>query len=235
VSTLRRPRAAAFFDIDETVVAFKSMFRFLAYYLADRGEPPGTYERVAGALRSAAARLPRHEVNRRYHRVFAGERPAALAAVGRAWFEAELRAGEVFIPAVLAELRAHKAAGTRVVLVSGQFCPCLDPSAAAAGADRAVGTEPVIVDGRLTGEVRRPNIGAAKAEAVRAEAAGSALRLADCHAYGDHPSDVPMLQEVGHPVVVGDDPALTRHATAHGWRVIPIRGDRSGPALPGDL
>ncbi|HEX6472300.1 MAG TPA: HAD-IB family hydrolase [Streptosporangiaceae bacterium] len=234
MSTLSRPRAA-FFDIDETVVAFKSMFRFLAFYLADRGEPPGTYERLAGTLKAAAARLPRHEVNRRYHRLFAGEAAARLAAAGRAWFDAELAAGEVFIPAVLAELRGHKAAGTRVVLVSGQFFACLDPIAAAVGADRSIGTEPLMAGGRLTGEVRRPNIGAAKADAVRSEAASRGLRLADCHAYGDHSSDLPMLQEVGHPVVVGDDPALTAHATARGWRVIPFRTRGTGPALPGDL
>jgi phosphoserine phosphatase len=90
-------------------------------------------------------------------------------------------------------------------------------------ADRVVGTEPLAVGGRLTGEVVRPVIGAAKADAVRDEAALGHFHLPDCHAYGDDTSDLPMLQTVGNPVVVGHDPVLATHAAAHGWRVIPAQ------------
>jgi HAD superfamily hydrolase (TIGR01490 family) len=213
-------RRAAFFDVDETILAFKSMFRFLAYYLADRGEPPGTWQRLAGELRAAATVLPRHEVNRRYYRVLAGESVQRVAAAGRAWFAQESGRREVFNRTVLAELESHRAAGSRIVLVSGSFFACLDPIAAAVRADHAVGTEPMVVGGRFTGEVVRPIIGVNKAYAVHDEAERGRLRLPDSHAYGDHASDLPMLQAVGNPVVVGRDPALTRHAAAPGWRVI---------------
>jgi len=76
--------------------------------------------------------------------------------------------------------------------------------------------------------VARPIIGVNKAYALHDEAARRRLRLPDSHAYGDHASDLPMLQTVGNPVVVGDDPALTTHATAHGWRVIDTPGSGTG-------
>jgi HAD superfamily hydrolase (TIGR01490 family) len=216
-------RRAAFFDVDETVLAFKSMARFMAYYLDGRGEPPSTWERLASELRTAATVLPRHEVNRRFYRLLAGESAARLAAAGRAWFAMECARHEVFIKAVLAELQSHRTAGSRIVLVSGSFFACLDPVAVAVEADRVVGTEPLVVGGRLTGEVVRPVIGAAKADAVHEEAALGHLHLPGCHAYGDDASDLPMLQTVGNPVVVGRDPVLETHAAAHGWRVIPTQ------------
>jgi phosphoserine phosphatase len=37
---------------------------------------------------------------------------------------------------------------------------------------------------------------------------------ARCWAYGDHPSDLPMLDLVGNPVAVGDDPAVAAHLAA---------------------
>ena len=214
-------RTAAFFDVDQTLIGFQSMFGFLAFYLAHRGEPASTFERLAGELTTAAAELPRQEANRRYHRVFAGESAERLAAAGRAWWEHEQARREVFVPAVLSELAGHRSAGRRIVLVSGQFFACLDPIAASVGAHGVAGTVPVTAGGRLTGEVVRPLIGPAKADAVRDEAERHRLDLPGSHAYGDHASDLPMLQQVGSPVVVGTDQALTGHAAAHGWRVLP--------------
>jgi phosphoserine phosphatase len=101
-------RRAAFFDVDETVLAFKSMFQFMAYYLDDRGEPPSTWQRLARELRAAATVLPRHEVNRRYYRLLAGESVPRLAVAGRAWFARECARHEVFINAVLAELHGWR-------------------------------------------------------------------------------------------------------------------------------
>lgn len=70
--------------------------------------------------------------------------------------------------------------------------------------------EPAIESGVLTGElVGPPMIGEGKRRAVRALLARRpAIDPGDCHAYGDHVSDLPMLQEVGHPTVVGGSPEL---------------------------
>lgn len=216
------PNSVVFSDVDETVIRIKSMFRFLEFYLARRGEPAGTYDRLLGEIRRGAdSGVPRHEINRRYYRFYAGEEADRLAAVGKDWFAHESEQG-LFVPETRRALDAHVAAGEPVVLVSGSFFACLDPIAEEVGADWAIGTRPVIRRGRLTGEVLVPMIGTVKGRAVRVSAAVRGVDLAECTGYGDHISDLDLLEAVGHPVVVGADPALNAHAEQAGWRRLPL-------------
>ncbi|GLX22950.1 MULTISPECIES: HAD family hydrolase [Streptomyces] len=211
---------AAFSDVDETLIRVKSMFRFLAFHLRRRGEPPATYDRLANGLRAAARRgEPREQINRRYYRLLAGEPVGLLERSGRSWFAHEqAQPGGPYVPEVARELRAHRAAGRPVVLLSGSFFACLQPVAEDIGAGHALGSRPVVRRGLLTGEVLVPMIGAAKGRAVELSAALRGFDLADCSGYGDHSSDLPLLGAVGRPVAVGDDPELAAHARRHGWR-----------------
>ncbi|MER5861929.1 HAD-IB family hydrolase [Kitasatospora sp. NPDC002040] len=215
--------AVAFSDVDETLINAKSMFRFLEFRLRERGEPEGTYERLAGELREAARTgVPRADINRRYYRLFKGEEAAALAASGRRWLiheqeQHELRGSSLFLPQVEQALAGHRAAGEPVVLVSGSFFACLDPVAERVGAQRAIGTRPLIRQGRLTGEVLFPLIGPAKGRIAHVTAALLGVDLADCTAYGDHISDLDLLEAVGRPVAVGEDAELGAHAEAAHW------------------
>lgn len=221
--------AAAFFDVDDTLITVPSIFRFLAFHLAALGRPPEQYREARERLRTmAAAGTPRARTLAAYFRLFADQPAADVADSGRRWFTAELAAGGLFHPPVLERFQRHAAAGDRTVLVSGSFPPCLDPLARHIGADAVICSLPQVVAGRYTGAVERPMVGAAKAEAVRAEAAAHGIALADCAAYGDHVSDLPVLELVGNPVVVGDDPALVAYAAGRGHR--PLAPARRQPA-----
>ncbi|MCU7821871.1 HAD family hydrolase [Kitasatospora sp. DSM 101779] len=220
--------AAAFFDVDETLVRVKSMFHFLEFYLRRRGEPEGTFARLTADLRAAAAAgTPRQAVNRAYYRLYAGESAERLAAAGEAWFERSVE-DDLFVPETVAAAERHRAAGDALVLVSGSFFACLDPIAAQLRADWTVGTRPVVRGGRLTGEVVVPVIGEVKGRVASAVAGVRGLDLARCAAYGDHSSDIPLLATVGRPVAVGDDPVLTAHAELAGWqRLLPAEPVRA--------
>ncbi|MGW3819802.1 HAD family hydrolase [Streptomyces sp. NPDC005046] len=236
---------AAFFDVDETLIAVKSMFRFLEYHLAAIGSPPSAYSAVIDELRGlVAAGVSREEVMRAYYRVYAGQRAADLSDQGRSWFRRERRAGDLFLPRSLRAFREHRRLGDLTVLVSGSFAPCLDPLADWLGATTVLATRLATVDGVHTGGLVRLMLGQDKADATRAVLQGHGIDPAACSAYGDHASDLPMLLAVGRPVVVGDDPELVRHAAAHGWRRLPGRdgspaaeaaaedGDGISPAHP---
>lgn len=212
-------RRAAFFDVDETVITVKSMFDFLRHWLDRTGAGEGAYEQAAGALHAiAAAGGHRSEVNRAYYRGFAGIAAADLLAEGRDWYGAYRTRPDAYVSATLDAIERHRRAGDLVVFVSGSFSACLDPLAADLGADLVLGTEPIVgADGRLTGDVVRPMIGEVKALAVRETLTARDLSPEDCHCYGDHASDLDMLQQVGHPTVIGADPVLTAHAERHGW------------------
>jgi HAD superfamily hydrolase (TIGR01490 family) len=213
---------AAFFDVDETLISAKSMFEFLRFWLARNGHDDTRYARCAAALRDMSALgLPREEVNRAYYQYYAGAYAADVRAAGRDWYAAYRKRPDAFVTAGISALAGHRAAGDAVVLVSGSFHFCLDPLAEDLAVDRVLCGELVVDErGFLTGEVVRPMIGRAKAEAVVRTIEELGLAAEDCCGYGDHASDLDMLRAVGRPTVVGDDPVLGQLARAHGWPVM---------------
>ncbi|WP_037603372.1 HAD family hydrolase [Streptacidiphilus rugosus] len=215
-------RRAAFFDLDETLVAHTTLLSFLRHHLAATGRPAGEYERVVADIRQVGVRGGgREEANRAFYARFAGESVADLAACGEEWFRRQLAAGGFFHEPGVSALDRHRAEGHRTVVVSGSFFACLDPVVRHLGADAAFGTEPVVEDGRMTGAIVEPMIGAAKGRLVASWAAKHGVDAADCFAYGDHASDLELLRAVGHPVAVGEDPVLRAHVARNGGRTLP--------------
>ncbi|MEU6774117.1 HAD family hydrolase [Streptomyces sp. NPDC046759] len=207
-----RPAYLVFCDVDETLIDCKSMFEFLRFQLVRRYGDAGEerYRSIHGDIRQrAASGMPREVVNRLYYRSYAGESAAEMTALGREWFSLAVADPGFFVASTVAELDRHRAAGAEVVLVSGSFPPCLEPIAAHIGARHVLCTTPDVADGRYTGEVPESVIGEGKRAAVlRLLAEHPGVNPLDCYAYGDHPSDFPMLDCVGHPRAVGDDPAV---------------------------
>jgi len=59
--------------------------------------------------------------------------------------------------------------------------------------------------------------GPGKADAIRAMAEVENIDLEASYAYSDSITDLPMLEAVGHPVVVNPDAALAVIAAERGW------------------
>jgi HAD superfamily hydrolase (TIGR01490 family) len=216
------PPAAAFFDVDETLISVKSMLRFLEFYWRARGRPATDYPDAMNRLHALTEQgRPRSEANRAFYRLFAGEDQTTVAQCGHEWFQAASTHADFWNRAAVSALRRHAAAGHLTVLVSGSFRPCLDPIAAALDVDLVLCTELQILHGHYTGALVTPLIGDAKAAGARRVMRDRRLDPARCHAYGDHSSDLPLLREVGHPVAVGDDPLLLEHAESAGWGRLP--------------
>ncbi|MGX1881265.1 HAD family hydrolase [Streptomyces sp. NPDC055287] len=205
------PPYLVFADVDETLINCKSMFEFLRFQLVAEHGPYGAteYARIRAELQQKADEgVPREEINRQYYSLFAGDSVAETHDLGARWY-AERNAAGLFIESTREALRAHRAAGAEIVLVSGSFAAVLTPVTEEVGAHHLLCTRPLVSGGRYTGEVEKPMIGAAKADAVRELLeARPWIDPADCYGYGDHASDLPMLDCVGHPVAVGNDPAM---------------------------
>lgn len=223
----RAPRRLAFSDVDETLLSGKSLFDFLDFYFAGRHGADGarhaarTRRRIAGLV---AAGSSREVGNRAYYEAWTGERLDVVTAWGAEWFARRSTVPGFYVPATRAALREHRNAGDGIVLVSGSFPAVVDPVAGGIGADHVLCTRPAVRDGVLTGGIAgEPCIGEGKRRAVRRLVERYPdISLSDCYGYGDHRSDLPMLTEVGHPVVVGDDPELA--AGLPGARVLPAAG-----------
>ncbi len=148
---------------------------------------------------------------------------------------------ELIDPLVYAEavdlFAEHRAAGREVVLVSSSGEEVVGPIGEMLGVDQVIATRMVVEDGRYTGDIAFYAYGEHKQTAITALAADRGWDLAECYAYSDSVTDVPMLAAVGNPVAVNPDKALRRHASELGWptRVFakPVRASRRVPSPPG--
>ncbi|MFJ8982418.1 HAD family hydrolase [Streptomyces sp. NPDC102282] len=219
----------AFFDVDETLIAGKSMLDFLhsapdslwgPLHADAPAQTRGTagLEMLAGLAERKASRA---EMNRAYYELYAGVRLSELQAAGRDWYATFASRPAPYVTAGIAALAQHRRAGHTVVLVSGSAHPFVDPVAEALGAELVLCTE-LEVDEKdvLTGSVTRSMIGTDKARAVSELSKRLGVAAEECFAYGDHASDLAMLQAVGTAVVVGTDPVLLRHAQRQNWSAL---------------
>ena len=107
-----------------------------------------------------------------------------------------------------------------VVLVSASPEEIVLPLGRYLGADRVIASRTGLdEEGRYTGSMDFYAYGEFKAEAMRALAAAEGLDLANSWAYTDSYTDLPMLEEVGHPVAVNPDRVLARYAREHGFEM----------------
>jgi phosphoserine phosphatase len=118
-------------------------------------------------------------------------------------------------PGAKALVRTMKARGATCILVSGGFTRFAEPVAAEIGFDRVVANVLEIEDGRLTGEVRRPIVGAQTKRQVLLDAATElGIPIEATMAVGDGANDIPMLEAAGLGVAFHAKPAARAAADA---------------------
>jgi HAD superfamily hydrolase (TIGR01490 family) len=114
----------------------------------------------------------------------------------------------------------HIKQGREVWLVTAAPQELGDVIAHELGLTGAVGTKVERKNGILTGKlVGKPIHGPQKRKAILALAKDRNLSLKRSYAYSDSQNDLPMLTAVGHPVAVNPDKILTRYAKAADWPI----------------
>jgi phosphoserine phosphatase len=120
-----------------------------------------------------------------------------------------------FTPGAEALVRTMRGNGAFCLLLSGGFTFFADRVAGALGFDRAMSNRLVMAEGRLTGAVEPPIVGASeKRTALLDAAAAHDLDLADTLAIGDGANDIPMLEAAGLGVAYRAKPAVAAAAGA---------------------
>ena len=214
--------AAAFFDLDKTIIAKSSTLAFTRPMFR------------AGLL--SGSMLAKAGVAQAYYRAFGADHDQLervkeeLANLTQGWARDEVTAiveetvDEVVTPLVYAEALAimdqHKRDGRRVVVVSASPEEIVRPLCRYLGIDDVIATRSEIDDdGKYTGRIELYAYGPAKAEAMREMAEANDIDLDASYAYSDSATDVPMLEAVGHPVAVNPDEELLKTAEERGWEV----------------
>jgi HAD superfamily hydrolase (TIGR01490 family) len=226
--------AAAFFDVDNTIVRGASAYHlarglYARRFLTGRDILRFGWEQARFLLRGESlSRVA--DIQERALGLVAGHPVSELRALGEEVFD-EVMEDKIW-PGTHALARMHLDAGHRVWLVTATPVEIAEVIARRLELTGALGTVAEHVDGIYTGRlVGRPMHGTAKAEAVRALAEREGLDLARCSAYSDSANDIPLLSLVGHPCAVNPDRALRRYAQAHGWRMREYRTGRRAAIL----
>jgi putative phosphoserine phosphatase/1-acylglycerol-3-phosphate O-acyltransferase len=123
-------------------------------------------------------------------------------------------------PEVKAILKAHKAKGHTLVVITSASRYQVEPLARELGIDNIMCTELEVEDGKFTGRLDgTPCYGPAKLSMARAFAKGRRISLKKSYFYSNGSEDVPLLEAVGNPVAIGPDSSLKKTAVAEGWPV----------------
>ncbi len=232
---------AAFFDLDKTVIAKASIAAF--------GRPfyRGGLVNRRLILRSLVSQII-------YLHLGASEQKLArvresMLTLTKGWDREQIRGivrealEDTVEPIIYAEaldlIEAHRAAGNKVYLVSASPEEIVEPLAEHLAVDGCIATRAVVdEEGRYSGETEFYAYGPFKAEAMRRIAEEEGIELDESFAYSDSYTDLPMLEAVGHPVVVNPDRVLAKLAREREWEIMqftkPVRlRDRVPvPSLP---
>ena len=226
--------AAAFFDVDNTMMVGASIFHF-AKGLAAR-KFFSWRDLVTFALRQTKLRV-RGESHGDMHTTrdsalafVAGKKVDQVVALGEEIYDEEMADKIWSGTRALAQL--HLDAGQRVWLVTATPVELAQIIADRLTLTGALGTVAESRDGVYTGRLIREVLhGEAKAAAVRALAAREGLDLQRCAAYSDSINDLPMLSLVGRPVAVNPDSALRGEARQRGWEIRDFRTGRKAARI----
>ena len=214
--------AAAFFDVDNTLVRGSTSFQF---------------GKVAYRLKF----FPRKDfIAFAWHQIMflsKGETEHMLSAIkdralglvkGRSYDEMMKLVTQVYKDEVKQRIwpetakiaKQHIEAGREVWLITAAPQEMGEEIAKQLGLTGALGTKLKHVDGILTGEIDgKPLHGKQKAKAIRKLAKDRGFSLRKSFAYSDSHNDLPMLTSVGHAVAVNPDKLLQIYAKSAGWKI----------------
>jgi HAD superfamily hydrolase (TIGR01490 family) len=224
-------RAAAFFDLDKTLMEGSSALHFArASYRAGMR----TRRQIAGDVWKNLRFRMRGSTDAETEALrqgildaLAGQRVIDLQRLGPSVLAGILPA---VYPQILREAWDHQDAGRRAFIVTAAGQEIADAMARVLVLDGGLGMRSEVIDGVYTGRPGGPfTYREGKAEAIRQLAERERIDLEQSYAYSDSESDLPMLRLVGHPVAVNPDRELERVAREQGWRI--VRFDKLGRRL----
>jgi HAD superfamily hydrolase (TIGR01490 family) len=231
-------RIGAFFDVDRTLVACNTGRLFLRD-LRRRGEISflRALQAVGWMAKYHLSLIDLQVVAARVAEQMRGWSEREFAERCRRWVEDEVLA--LLLPSALRKIERHRAEGHVLAILSSSPTYVTRPIAETLGIDEVLSTQFEVAAGQFTGRLVGPAcVGRGKVHWAEDMGARRELDLDGSWFYTDSYTDMPMLERVGHQVVVNPDPRLRLTARRRGWPVedwrakvspAPAAGGGSGP------
>ena len=221
---MSKPVVGAFFDFDKTLLVTESAKLGLKYLWDRRLLSSWFLMKVLVTYLFYKRHLISDEtVAKLILKLYRGRRLQEFAEGAPIFYQDILK--PKLAPNILARVRHHQHEGHALVLISGSVRYLLKSVVEDIGFDYLLCTDLEIgEDGLLTGRAHGPLcIDRTKRTLAIQLAKAHNIDLSRSYAYGNHQSDIPLLELVGNPFVVEPTRPLRRIATQRKWPVLGFR------------
>ncbi|MBR9871671.1 MAG: HAD family hydrolase [Gammaproteobacteria bacterium] len=211
----------AIFDLDDTLISGDSAHLFTAF-LIEQGlhpDPKATEKDTLFLKHYQSGRLNLKEYMKFSLLPIKGWSKEQVNSVVNGFIDEVIRPR--ICPAMRQRLDWHRQQQHRLLIISATGEHLVLPIAEALGVPDALGIEVLWRDSALTGEIgaRRP-FQAGKLEALKQWLSVQTTPLGTTWFYSDSHNDLPLLEQVDHPVAVNPDPQLLARAQTAGWTIL---------------
>ncbi|CAH1043939.1 HAD family hydrolase [Halomonas sp. TD01] len=214
----------AIFDLDNTLISIDSDHAWGEFLLEQGAVDPIAYREAnerfmadynAGTLDMAAflemALKP-----------LAENTPEQLAAWHQQFMASKIEPN--ILPKAEELLARHRTKGDTLLIITATNRFITAPIADRLGVDALIAVEPEIADGRYTGRVAgTPSYREGKVTRLKQWLEGQEFTMDGAWFYSDSHNDLPLLEQVEHPVAVDPDDTLRQVAEERQWRIMSLR------------
>jgi HAD superfamily hydrolase (TIGR01490 family) len=214
----------AIFDLDNTLLNGDSDYGW-GCFLADKGiVDPAEYRQVNQTFyeQYKAGTLDIYKFIEFAFKPLAANKIADLLA----WREEFMRerVEDMVLPKAEALIDEHRAKGHILLIITSTNRFVTEPIARRLGIEHLLATDPEMRDSVYTGKISgTPCFREGKIARLRQWLKERQLDPTECWFYSDSHNDLPLLQQVDHPVAVDPDPMLLEYARRRLWPVISLR------------
>ena len=128
------------------------------------------------------------------------------------------------LPKGLALIEEHKQKGDYCLIITATNQFVTEPIADMLGVDDLIATVPEFKEGYYTGEiVGTPSYQEGKVVRLNEWLEDHSYTISESFFYSDSHNDIPLLEEVGYPIVVDGDDSLLAYAKEKSWQTISLR------------
>ena len=212
------------FDLDNTLLSGDTDVEWLDF-LVEQGVLPDSERAANHAMdrRYASGEASTLEYVRFYLGYYRPHDLDTLHAWRDRFFEQKIK--PLMLPAARKLIDGERSNLVAIITATNRFL--VEPIAAAFGVQHVMATEPEMRDGRFTGDiVLEPCMREGKIAHLNRWLAARGRKLeqfAETWFYSDSINDLPLLEQVMHPVAVDPSPKLADVARQRGWRTLSLR------------
>jgi putative phosphoserine phosphatase/1-acylglycerol-3-phosphate O-acyltransferase len=213
------PKVAAFFDLDQTLLAGFSATAFARErLLSGRMSPREMADSFLGALSFGVGRTGFSGFMSAATAAYRGLSERVLEEIGEEVYQKHL--ATAVYPEARALVHAHQEMGHTVAIVSSATRYQADPFARELGIEHVLCTQLEVDDGTFTGRVVKPTCyGEGKRIAASELARQHDLDMGRSYFYTDSHEDLPLLDAVAHPRPLNPNRRLAQIAKERSWPV----------------